>query len=305
MKETKMRETAIVYGIVNKPVATIYEGRYQEKISRQGTVSAISDEGLYGMVFAATGGEEGGFVPVRAYYGYTGYVKADDLIWGGVQDVRAWESPDLMVVSGFYVDVMSIPASQGVRLIGLYRGSIIRVLELPSSSSAPGWVKVGLADGRTGYMREEFLWTKEFSQAGAWNGELPQKSVTERIFRRQVVNYALTYMGTQYRWGGRSTAGLDCSGYASACYMLGGILIYRDAKIVEGYPVHEIPRADMKLGDLLYFPGHMAMYVGDGRYLHSTGKAGCSGVRMNSLTPGAHGYRNDLAESLYAVGSIF
>lgn len=297
----------MLFGIVNEPVVTLYESASAAKMTQDGLVSTIVDEGLYGMLFAAVGVPEQGFVPVRTFYGYTGYVKAEGLLWTGEQEAMEWEHSHLMVVGGSCVDVMNIPKSQGVRLISLYRGSIIRVLEMESEteSSAAGWWKVGLADGRTGYMRWEFLWEKEFSQAGVWTGMPVQKPVREPAFRQNVVEYALTYMGVQYRWGGRSAAGIDCSGYTSACYMLGGILIYRDARMVEGYPVHEIPMEQKRPGDLLYFPGHIALYVGDGRYLHSTGKAGESGVRMNSLKPGEPGYREDLADSLYAVGSIF
>lgn len=91
----------------------------------------------------------------------------------------------------------------------------------------------------------------------------------------------------------------------SVSYMMNGILTYRDAKIVEGYPVREIAAGEKKMGDLLYFPGHIAMYMGNGKYIHSTGKAGSGGVVINSLNPEDADFRADLAESLYAVGSIF
>ena len=155
-------------------------------------------------------------------------------------------------------------------------------------------------------MRNQYLWEKKFSQRGVWERQVRQIPVREeKRFREAVVETAKTYLGTQYRWGGRSTAGIDCSGLTSVSYMLNGILIFRDAKIVEGYPVHEIQKADRKPGDLLYFPGHIAMYVGEGRYLHSTGKVGSGGVVYNSLDPNSAEYRKDLADSLYAVGSIF
>lgn len=291
-------------GIVKKPVISVYEGPYTKMLAGDGKfVSAIADEGLYGMIFGAAGEEEGGFLPVKTFYGYPGYVKADDLVWVHEREGKAWEGSGLMVVGGSLVDVVSVPRVQGVRFETLARGSLVRVIAFESETE--GWAKVGLIDGRAGYMRNQFLWEKEFSQAGAWETWLPQKVVDEKTFRDEVTARALLYLGVQYRWGGRSTAGIDCSGLTSACYMLGGILTYRDAKIVEGYPVHEIPKEERKPGDLLYFPGHIAMALEDGRYIHSTGKAGSGGVVINSLNPADADYRQDLAESLYAVGSIF
>ena len=53
---------------------------------------------------------------------------------------------------------------------------------------------------------------------------------------------------------GRKTAcGIDCSGLAFMSYFRNGILIWRDAPIKEGYPVHEIPIEQTKPGDLLFF----------------------------------------------------
>ena len=46
-------------------------------------------------------------------------------------------------------------------------------------------------------------------------------------------------------------------------YMLNGIIIYRDAKIIEGFPMHAIDISEMKPGDLIFFPGHVAMYIGN------------------------------------------
>ena len=127
----------------------------------------------------------------------------------------------------------------------------------------------------------------------------------EREFRLAVIETAMEYLGTQYRWGGRTSLGIDCSGLTSQSYLMNGIIIFRDAKIQPGFPVKEIPRDEMLPGDLMYFPGHIAMYLGDGSYIHSTGKIGSSGVVINSLNPHAADYREDLANSWYASGSIF
>lgn len=293
------------YGIIKIPVATIWEGRSEIKENNLGeTVSAISDEGLYGMGLSITGAEDRGFYPVRTFYGYSGFIRKEEMELVSLKELKCWEECGLMVTDGSYVDILSLPKVQGVRLLSLFRGSLIRVLSFESETE--GWAKVELLDGRVGYMRNQFLWKKEFSQSGLWTRELPQKEIVdEASFRKSAVETAKQYLGTQYRWGGRSTAGIDCSGLTSESYLLNGILIYRDARIEPGFPVHEIPKDEMLPGDLMYFPGHIAMYMGNGAYIHSTGKIGSGGVVINSLNPQAEDYRADLAESWYASGSIF
>lgn len=317
------------YAILNKSIVTIW-GSPAKTLCQDGREqSTIADEGLYGMGVTVTGEEEQGFWPVRTHYGYTGYARTEDLRFVTLAELQAWEASDLMVVSGICVDVTSIPKVQGVVYQSVYRGALVQVLAFESEEH--GWAKVALADGRVGYMRNQFLMKKRYSQAGLWEDELPQSFLTryrealleekqtgkpdeaagtsaaelEQQFREQVAETALSYLGVQYRWGGKSTAGIDCSGLTSTSYMLNGVLTYRDAQIQEGFPVHEISPEQIKKGDLLYFPGHIALYLGDGRYVHSTGQIGSGGVVINSLNPQDEDYREDLVQCLKAVGSIF
>lgn len=293
------------FAVIRKPVISIWDRPEEIKENRdRKIISSIADEGIYGMGLRISGEEEMGFYPVMTAYQYPGYVRKEDVELTSLSSLMKWEEGGLMVINGEFVDLMSIPKIQGVRIMSVPRGALIKVIEFESME--PGWALVELFDGQRGFMRNQYLRPKEYSQSGLWTGELPQKEIVdEREFRKAVVENAMQYLGTQYRWGGRTSLGIDCSGLASESYLLSGIIIFRDAKIQPGFPVREIPKEEMLPGDLMYFPGHIAMYIGDGRYIHSTGKIGNSGVVINSLNTDAADYRDDLTRSWYASGSIF
>ena len=118
--------------------------------------------------------------------------------------------------------------------------------------------------------------------------------------REAVARSALDFLGCPYRWGGKTAFGIDCSGLASLSYLVHGVVIYRDARIQPGFPIRPVPLEALAAGDLLYFPGHMALYLGEGRYVHASGSAGA--VVCSTLNPAGPGYRADLAEQITAVG---
>ena len=329
------------FAIFARPVVTIYDLTETTKESDAGVVSTIGDEGLYGQVCqvrTAPGGvtAEGVQLPeemaeVVSFYGYHGYVNRRELQF--VREEELWEylGADLVLV-GRATDVLSLPKVQGVRMLELERGGVLRRQHetAEEAEAHKGWAKVLLTDGRTGYVRDVALepvryeMTAVFSQREglAFNDALAEALTTtaerlvpdavarwyggsEDAFRAAVCAQAKKYRGTEYRWGGKSGRGIDCSGLVSSAYMQCGVLIYRDARLVEGWPMHEIPKEQVRRGDALYFPGHIALYLGEGRYIHSTGAAGSGGVVLNSLDPDDPLYREDLVKSLYAVGSLF
>ena len=325
------------YAVFVRAVGTIYDLPCTTKESELGPVSTIGDEGLYGQVCqvrTAPGGVTAAGVQLPAdlaevvsFYGYHGYVFAQELRFLEEEALGRYLAADLVMV-GRATDVLSLPKVQGLRLQELERGGLLR--RLPEEAPAAGWVKVALADGRTGYVRDVALEPVRWSMGAvytqreglAFNAALaaaegcaPEQLVpraverwhggSEEAFRDALARQAERYLGTEYRWGGKSGRGIDCSGLVSSAYMQCGVLIYRDAKLVEGWPMHAIPPEQKRRGDALYFPGHIALYLGGGRYIHSTGAAASGGVVINSLDPADPLYREDLVQSLYAVGSVF
>lgn len=231
-----------------------------------------------------------GWFRVRADYRYEGYAPAACLGADPDQSNFFGALPKQVVTKAFCT-VLSEPKVQGWLVAELTRGALVAPLTQPD---ADGWLNVALPDGQTGYTKSSFLGT--YHQTS---------SLGEAEFRRAVAETALTYRDAHYRWGGKSPLGIDCSGLAFMAYWLNGVTIYRDARIEPGFPLHEIPRSEMKQGDLLFFPGHVAVYLGEGRYVHSTARRGSDGVVVNSLDPAAPDYREDLDKAMTAVGSIF
>lgn len=103
---------------------------------------------------------------------------------------------------------------------------------------------------------------------------MDKSALPEDELRASLVDTAKEYLGTQYRWGGRTHHGVDCSGLCFNAYRFNGINIWRDADFEKSDTLREIPLEEAKEGDLIFFKGHIAMYIGNGEIIHSTASKG-------------------------------
>lgn len=245
------------------------------------------DEILLGWPVSGPEEVRGDWWRIRTHYGYTGWVRREGL-------APAAERPlgEQMVVTASFADVLAGPEVERPVLTTLPRGSLPAVRE---GQAPEGWRRVELPDGRNGYTKGSFL-----EKYCAKPCDLPEEQLRARVVER-----AKSYLGVQYRWGGKSPLGIDCSGLTFMSWFFSGVLLYRDARIVPGYPARPIPLEQCRPADLLYFPGHIALYLGEGRYIHSTARAGSDGVVINSLDPDHPDYRADLREKLLTAGTVF
>lgn len=247
-----------------------------------------TDEALYGMQTQVIR-SDGNWSYVRMYYGYEGWLKSRYLS----EDMKISQGK-IKQVAAAWADVMEEPRVSSKVKITLSRGSKITALE----DTKEGWQKITLWNGECGFLPSDFLRDFRALSVDEWKSQ-------ESLIRQKIITAAVSYMGVPYRWGGKTAAGIDCSGLAQMSYLMNGVIIYRDAKLLAGYAVHEIDPTKKKRADLLYFPGHMAIYLGNERYIHATAKEGCHHVTINSLDPKAVDYREDIAKQLEKVGSIF
>lgn len=77
-----------------------------------------------------------------------------------------------------------------------------------------------------------------------------------------VVSVAFRYLGVPYLWGGTTPDGFDCSGFTRYVYAQIGINLPRTSS-EQRYAGTVISRAEAQPGDMIWSPGHIAIYAGD------------------------------------------
>ncbi|HEY9737998.1 MAG TPA: C40 family peptidase [Trichocoleus sp.] len=106
-----------------------------------------------------------------------------------------------------------------------------------------------------------------------------------------VITFALDAMAqpNEYLWGGTVGPNYDCSGLMQAAFASVGIRLPRDAYQQEAF-AQPVALEALRPGDLIFFGSaerttHVALYLGEGRYIHSSGKdQGRNGIGLDSLS---------------------
>ena len=89
----------------------------------------------------------------------------------------------------------------------------------------------------------------------------------------QVVAEAKKYVGNKYVWGGNDlNNGIDCSGFTQQIYGKFGFSLPRWSGD-QRYCGTGIPFAEAQIGDLIYYAGHVAIYMGNNTIIHASNSA--------------------------------
>lgn len=200
--------------------------------------ASLDTEALRGETVELLGEGEEGWVRVRlAADGYEGFLPADALMPPGTASTH--------VVTA--ARTLAYPAGDFKKppIAALTMGARVRVL---------------FSEGRYAISdRGEYLIAAHLAADG--QVESDRVAVAER------------FLGTPYLWGGKSAMGIDCSGLVQLSCLMCGIAAPRDSGPQERALGDKLPLStapdQLQRGDLLFWPGHVAIARGDGTMIHA------------------------------------
>jgi cell wall-associated NlpC family hydrolase len=85
----------------------------------------------------------------------------------------------------------------------------------------------------------------------------------------KVVSVAHRYIGSRYVYGGSSPRGFDCSGFTSYVYKKATGKNLPRSSSAQRNVGHKVSRSSARPGDIVYTPGHVAIYAGNGKVIEA------------------------------------
>lgn len=234
---TADRFVAPVRHVVAEPVTSIL-GQATEEVPRERELA-------FGEAFMVLETHDAMAFGYAARDGYVGYVWAADLAAADVTPTHRVIAPSYW--SGEPALKRPDPG------MPMPVGALVRVTG--STRDHCDWAHVTMPDG---------------GGSALWQVYMPALHLVPCDAATDPVAEAERYLGVPYLWGGNSGFGIDCSGLVQAACLACGIACPGDSdQQAAGLGTALADDAPLKRGDMIFWKGHVAIVVGDGRILHA------------------------------------
>ena len=88
---------------------------------------------------------------------------------------------------------------------------------------------------------------------------------------KNIVKILKLFLNCKYRWGGKTYNGIDCSALIQIFYKFNNIFFPRDTVDQIKYKKGTITKKKFKLGDVIYWKGHVALCINSKELIHAYG----------------------------------
>ncbi|MBE9170729.1 C40 family peptidase [Pleurocapsales cyanobacterium LEGE 06147] len=127
----------------------------------------------------------------------------------------------------------------------------------------------------------------------------------------EIIAFTKTAMArpNYYLWGGTVGPNYDCSGLIQAAFAASGVWLPRDSYQQAAF-TKKIDKNELEAADLIFFAkrkrvDHVALYLGDGYYIHSSGKEiGRNGIGIDGLTAEENPISQAYYQQLWGFGRV-
>ncbi len=255
-----------VYGLVEVSVCNI---RYSPKHAGE-----LASQALMGTPVRVLEKEDNGWLLIQTPDQYISWVDRGAITMMNKEQLERWKTAPKIIYTRAYGTAYSEANDESETISDMVAGCVVELLE-----EQTGFYKVQFSDQRQGYVSKR--------EANIYNQWLLGLNASEE----NLVKTAKRLNGIPYLWGGTSFKGVDCSGFTKTVYFLNGIVLPRDAsqQVSIGETIDKSGNwSELKAGDLLFFGEkredgservvHVAMWIGNGEYIHASDK-----VRVSSM----------------------